>query len=112
MHSFTRRSFCEAGLKTGLGVSLAMAADSSLAQTAPAGQSAPSGQTAQSAAKGRIHQSVCRWCYKEMTVDQLAEAGADVGLVGVDLLEVDEWEIPHKYGLICTMGYAGGETNP
>ena len=112
MHSFSRRSFCEAGLKTGLGVSLAMAADSSLAQTAPSGQAAPSGQTAPAAAKGRIHQSVCRWCYKEMSVDQLAEAGAGMGLVGVDLLQVDEWEIPHKYGLICTMGYAGGGTIP
>ena len=105
MHSFTRRSFCEAGLKTGLGVSLAMA-DSSLAQTAPSGQTAPP------AASGRIHQSVCRWCYKEMTVDQLAEAGAGMGLKGVDLLEVSEFEIPRKYGLICTMGYVGGGTIP
>ena len=35
----------------------------------------------------------------------------------MDLLEVNEWEIPHKYGLICTMGYAGrgndtGRTEP
>jgi len=105
MHSFTRRSFCEAGLKSGLGVSLAMA-DSSLAQTAPSGQTAPP------AASGRIHQSVCRWCYKEMTVDQLAEAGAGMGLKGVDLLEVSEFEIPRKYGLICTMGYVGGGTIP
>jgi hydroxypyruvate isomerase len=105
MHSFTRRSFCEAGLKTGLGISLAMA-DSSLAQTAPSGQTAPP------AASGRIHQSVCRWCYKEMTVDQLAEAGAGMGLKGVDLLEVSEFEIPRKYGLICTIGYVGGGTIP
>ena len=104
MHSFSRRSFFEAGLKSGLGVSLAMATDSSLAQTAPSGQTAPP------AASGRIHQSVCRWCYKEMTVDQLAEAGAGMGLKGVDLLEVSEFEIPRKYGLICTMGYVGGGT--
>jgi hydroxypyruvate isomerase len=26
----------------------------------------------------------------------------------VDLLEVNEYEIPRRYGLICTMGYAGG----
>jgi hydroxypyruvate isomerase len=107
MHSFSRRSFVEAGLKTGLGVSLAMA-DASLAQTT---QTAQTPQAA-SAARGRIHQSVCRWCYKEMTVDQLAEAGAGMGLKGVDLLEVSEFEIPRKYGLICTMGYAGGGTIP
>jgi len=104
MHSFTRRSFVEAGLKTGLGVSLAMA-DSSLAQTTQTPEAA-------SAAKGRIHQSVCRWCYKEMSVDQLASAAAGMGMVGVDLLQVDEFEIPRKYGLICTMGYAGGGTIP
>jgi hydroxypyruvate isomerase len=106
MHSFSRRSFFEAGVKSGLGVTLAMTADSSLAQTAQTGQTVPP------AASGRIHQSVCRWCYKEMTVDQLAEAGAGMGLKGVDLLEVSEFEIPRKYGLICTMGYVGGGTIP
>ena len=99
MGHFSRRSFFEAGVKSGLGVTLAMA-DSSLAQTASV------------AAGGRIHQSVCRWCYKEMTVDQLSQTAASLGMKGVDLLEVDEWEIPRKYGLICTMGYAGGGTIP
>ena len=31
-----------------------------------------------------------------------------LGLKGVDLLEVDEFEVPRRFGLICTMGYAGG----
>ena len=99
MQPFSRRTFFEAGVKSGLGVTLAMA-DSSFAQTASA------------AAGGRIHQSVCRWCYKEMTVDQLSQTAASLGMKGVDLLNVDEWEIPRKYGLICTMGYAGGGTIP
>jgi hydroxypyruvate isomerase len=58
--------------------------------------------------KGRIHQSVCRWCYSKMSIDQLAEYAAKIGLTGVDLLKTDEWEIPRRYGLICTMGLAGG----
>jgi len=58
--------------------------------------------------KGRIRQSVCRWCYPHLTVDQLAEAAAQMGLRGVDLLEPGQYEIPRRYGLICTMGYAGG----
>jgi hydroxypyruvate isomerase len=58
----------------------------------------------------RIKQSACRWCYKEMSVDQLCSSGAEIGLKGIDLLEVDEWEIPRRHGLICTMGYAGGGT--
>jgi hydroxypyruvate isomerase len=60
--------------------------------------------------KNRIHQSVCRWCYKQIPLDQLCQNAAGMGLKGVDLLEVDEWEVPHRYGLICTMGYAGGGT--
>ena len=62
--------------------------------------------------KNRIHQSVSRWCYKDIPLDQLCQASAQMGLKGVDLLEVNEWEVPHQYGLICTMGYGGGGTIP
>jgi len=58
--------------------------------------------------KGRIHQSVCQWCYPHIPVDQLAEYAAKIGLRGVDLLEPDQYEIPRHYGLVCSMGYAGG----
>jgi hydroxypyruvate isomerase len=58
--------------------------------------------------KGRIHQSVCQWCYSKTPLDQLAEYAARIGLRGIDLLKPDEYEIPRRYGLICTMGYAGG----
>ena len=60
------------------------------------------------ARKGRIHQSVSRWCYSGIPLDQLAEYTAKIGLRGVDLLQPEEYEIPRRYGLICTMGYAGG----
>ena len=58
--------------------------------------------------KGRIHQSACQWCYREMSIDQLAQAAAKIGLQGVDLLQPDDFEIPRRYGLVCSMGYAGG----
>ena len=58
--------------------------------------------------KGRIRQSVSRWCYPHLTIDQLAEYGAKIGLLGIDLLQPEEYELPRRYGLICTMGYAGG----
>ncbi|MGC1644673.1 MAG: TIM barrel protein [Candidatus Sulfotelmatobacter sp.] len=60
------------------------------------------------ARKGRIHQSVCQWCYPHIPLDQLAEYAAKIGLRGVDLLQPDAYEIPRRYGLVCTMGYAGG----
>jgi hydroxypyruvate isomerase len=57
--------------------------------------------------KGRIRQSVCRWCYGKMSVDELSAYAARIGLKGVDLLQPEEYEIPRRYGLICTMAYAG-----
>jgi hydroxypyruvate isomerase len=64
--------------------------------------------TAATARKGRIRQSVSRWCYEKIPLDQLCDYAAKIGLKGVDLLEVNEYEVPRRYGLICTMGYAGG----
>src|SRR5271170_5152732 len=64
--------------------------------------------TAATPRKGRIRQSVSRWCYEKIPLDQLCAYAAKIGLKGVDLLQVEEYEIPRRYGLICTMGYAGG----
>ena len=63
---------------------------------------------AAAARKGRIRQSVSRWCYAHLPLQELAEYGAKIGLRGVDLLQPEEYEIPRRYGLVCTMGYAGG----
>jgi len=62
--------------------------------------------------KDRIRQSACRWCYKNIPLDQLCAFAASIGLKGVDLLEPAEYEMPRRYGLICTMAYAGGGEIP
>ncbi len=62
--------------------------------------------------KGRIQQAVCRWCYKDIPLDQLCAFGARIGLKGIDLLQPEEYEMPRRYGLICTMAYAGAGTIP
>ena len=62
------------------------------------------------ARRGRIKQSVCRWCYSRLSVDDISAFGAKIGLKGVDLLNPDEYQIPRRYGLICSMGYAGAGT--
>ena len=60
--------------------------------------------------KGKIRQSVSRWCYKNIPLDRLCVYAAEIGLKAVDLLNPDEWEVPARYGLVCSMGYAqGGE---
>jgi hydroxypyruvate isomerase len=58
--------------------------------------------------KGQIRQSASRWCYQRIPLDRLCAYGAEIGLKGIDLLNPDEWEVPRRYGLICSMGYAGG----
>ncbi len=68
----------------------------------------PSGATPSVSRKGRIHQSVCQWCYSKIPVEQLAEYAAKIGLKGVDLLQPEQYDVPRRYGLLCTMGYAGG----
>lgn len=68
----------------------------------------PSSAALSVARKGRIHQSVCQWCYSKIPVEQLAEYAPKIGLMGVDLLQPERYEIPRRYGLLCTMGYAGG----
>jgi hydroxypyruvate isomerase len=69
-----------------------------------------SGEAAVSTRKNRIHQSVCRWCYKDIPLDQLCAYAAEIGLKGVDLLSLEDLEVPRRYGLICTMGQVGGGT--
>jgi len=66
------------------------------------------GEQSAAVRKGRVRQSVCRWCYQAIPLDDLCAFAVKIGLRGIDLLQPDEWAIPQKYGLICTMGYAGG----
>ncbi|HET9101090.1 MAG TPA: TIM barrel protein, partial [Acidobacteriaceae bacterium] len=58
--------------------------------------------------RGRIQQSVCQWCYPHISLNDLTAYAAHIGLKGVDLLNPDQYEVPRRYGLICTMGYAEG----
>ncbi len=87
-------------LKSGLAVS-ALASLSGIANAEDA-----------AATKKRIKQAVCRWCYQKMPIDDLCAAAAQMGLFGIDLLNPDEYEVPRRHGLICTMGYADAGTIP
>jgi hydroxypyruvate isomerase len=60
--------------------------------------------------KGQIKQSVSRWCYGKIPLEDLCAYAAQIGLKAVDLLKPDEYEIPGRHGLVCSMAYAeGGE---
>jgi hydroxypyruvate isomerase len=76
------------------------------------GRGAPAQEARPANAKGVIHQSVPRWCFQKIALDDLCRAAAGMGLEGIDLLKPEEFEVPARYGLRCTMGYAdGGEIN-
>jgi len=88
-----------------------------LLQVMAAGLALPAAATAAASAgpgaapvvrKGRIHQSVSRWCYEAIAMDEFCQKAAALGLEGIDLLEPAEYEVPRRYGMRCTMGYAGG----
>jgi hydroxypyruvate isomerase len=73
---------------------------------APAVASAAS----QAPLKGRVRHSVCRWCYGGIGLEPLCEAGKQMGLQSVELLEVKDFPVLQKHGLSCAMvsGVPGG----
>jgi hydroxypyruvate isomerase len=63
-----------------------------------------------SALKGRINHSVCKWCYPKVSLEDLCQAGKEMGLSSIELLEVKDFETLKKHGLMCAMvsGVPGG----
>ena len=57
--------------------------------------------------KGRLKQSVCKWCYK-MSLDDLCKAASDIGLKSVELLNEKEWSVAQAHGLTCAMANGPG----
>jgi len=53
--------------------------------------------------KGRINQSVCKWCYRKQSLDELCAAAAKMGLKSVELLSGRDLQTVKKYGLVCAM---------
>src|SRR5690349_2268862 len=50
--------------------------------------------------KGRINQSVCRWCYDKVPLDKLCEAAKQMGLQSVELLRTkEEFDTVKRHGL-------------
>jgi len=63
---------------------------------------------AETKGQGRIKQSVCRWCYKDLSLDQLSEAARKMGLRSIELIGPDEFKTVKAYGLTCAMTRGAG----
>jgi len=52
---------------------------------------------------GRVHHSVCKWCFGDVSIDELCRVGRSYGLMSVELLGPADWPVVKKYGLRCAM---------
>ena len=76
---------------------LAAAASPMLSNIAQAQNSAPS------KLKGNIKQSVCRWCYSKINLEDLCVAAKNMGLTAIDLLQPADFDTVKNHGLACSM---------
>jgi len=57
---------------------------------------------------GRIKQSVSRWCYGKLSLEELCTASKKIGLSAIDLLDEKDWNTPKQFGLTCAMANGFG----
>ena len=57
-----------------------------------------------------ITQSVARWCYQDIPLEDFCRSIAAFGLPAIDLLEPEEWPVARDHGLAVSCGYAGAGT--
>src|SRR5689334_22238372 len=50
-----------------------------------------------------LKQSVARWCYAKIPLEDLARESARMGLQGMDLVGPADWPVLQKYGLVPAM---------
>ena len=58
--------------------------------------------------KGRINQSVCKWCFGSIPMEEFAAYCAKIGIKAMDLVGPSDWPILKKHGLVCSMSTSHG----
>ncbi|MDH4239751.1 MAG: TIM barrel protein [Phycisphaerae bacterium] len=53
--------------------------------------------------KGRINQSVSKWCYGKFSLDELCAISNKMGIKAIDLLGPGDFPTVKKHGLLCSM---------
>ncbi|MEZ5403650.1 MAG: TIM barrel protein [Bryobacteraceae bacterium] len=59
---------------------------------------------ADAAIKGRVNHSVCKWCYRNIALEDLCKQAKEIGLHSIELLGPEDWPMLKKYNLTCAMG--------
>jgi hydroxypyruvate isomerase len=52
---------------------------------------------------GRVKQSVCQWCFRDIPLEEFLAAAAGMGLRSVELLGPKDFPLLKKHGLTCAM---------
>ncbi len=60
---------------------------------------------------GRLKQSLARWCYAKIPIDDLCRAAAGMGITGMDLVAPEDWPVLRKYGITPAMVQGAGTFN-
>ena len=87
---------------------IAGAAAAAAASAAPSGLAARQERVIQS---GRIRQSVCKWCYGSIPLDDLAVASKAMGLESIEILDPSDFPTLQEHGLSCAMTNSHGITS-
>ncbi|GHT34053.1 hydroxypyruvate isomerase [Planctomycetales bacterium] len=58
--------------------------------------------------KGNIRQSVSKWCFGKIPLDEFCKICKKLGMVGVDLIGEKDWDTVNKNDMIVTMGNGAG----
>ena len=68
-------------------------------------------QSAQEETGGSVKHSACKWCYKDISLEDLCAAGKKFGLQSVELLQPAELEVLKKHDMTCALvGFPTGKT--
>ncbi len=53
--------------------------------------------------KGNINHSVCKWCYSDFTVEELAQQAVRMGIKSIEIVGPEAYKTLKEYGLSCAM---------
>ena len=71
-------------------------------------ESAADQMTSEHIHMSRLKHSVCKWCYPDISVDDLAAAASGMGMHSVELLDPEDWDTVKRAGLTCAMANGPG----
>lgn len=53
--------------------------------------------------KGNINHAVCRWCFSDLSLDDLCMKAKEIGIKAIDLVGPKDWEVLKRHGLDSSM---------